>query len=687
MSSQKSNKFKIIFIMRKKTINVPFGIRYISDWKDFNFQNFPDQCIINKQLPGCGFTEFCIRNSDNIILCSPRKMLLQNKTDQHLGEVFLVKNELETELGVDKDISKDQKNFVEYIQEISMTQKNEVFNKITNEFVSYYHNCQGNSKPVKILVTYDSYRIVKDILTNLGIFDQFYTIVDEFQTILHDSRFKSSTELEFMNTLGTSKKVCFVSATPMIDEYLGMLDEFKNLPYFSLDWSAEDPGRIIKPNLKVLSMKSVGSKAEEIIKEYRSGDFEKAIRVDELTGKPYEIFSKEAVFYVNSVNHIISIIKRNSLEPDEINILCSNTTENAKKIKKRLGKRFTIGTVPLKGEERKMFTFCTRTVYLGADFYSDNARSFIFSDSNYDCLSVDISQDLPQILGRQRLNENPWKNSATFFYRTTCDYRKVNRAEFEKFVEEKKRATYSLLTSYESSPTKETKSDLAKSFKFIAGARNYRENYVAVNTHGGSSLQPVFNNLVLVSDIRAYDIQQIDYKDRFSVFCSINAHVNSENTNIEIAEFFKEYDSLTTFYDKIRLLCNYKFSSKEIIDIVLNQLGGDKIRSYYVALGPEKLHALGYNQTKIEKTLGITMFDEDVLKNKIYSTFLPGDKYSLAEIKEKLKDLYNNLGYKKTPKAIDLLNYFEVKDFVYYEKDTLGKRKQIRGYEIISKKL
>ena len=65
-----------------------------------------------------------------------------------------------------------------------------------------------------------------------------------------------------------------------------------------------------------------------------------------------------------------------------------------------------------------MFTFCTRTVYLGADFYSTNARSFIFSDANIDCLSVDISMDLEQILGRQRLIENPWKDYAKVFIRT-----------------------------------------------------------------------------------------------------------------------------------------------------------------------------------------------------------------------------------------------------------------------------
>ena len=64
-----------------------------------------------------------------------------------------------------------------------------------------------------------------------------------------------------------------------------------------------------------------------------------------------------------------------------------------------------------------MFTFCTRTVYLGADFYSDNARSFILSDANIDCLAVDISLDLPQILGRQRSLTNPWKDSAEFYFK------------------------------------------------------------------------------------------------------------------------------------------------------------------------------------------------------------------------------------------------------------------------------
>ena len=131
------------------------------------------------------------------------------------------------------------------------------------------------------------------------------------------------------------------------------------------------------------------------------------------------------------------------------------------------------------------------------------------------------------------------------------------------------------------------------------------------------------------------------------------------------------------------MLCTYNYSTPDMIDLVLNQLGEDKIKSYYIALGPDRLYSLGYNQTKIEKELGIITFDKDNLNIQIYSNFQIGDRMSLSDIKLKLTNIYNNTGYSKTPKAIDLLEYFEVRDFVYYEKSLEGKRKQIRGYELL----
>ena len=667
---------------------VPRGIRFISELgTNFRFYKFPVKCIINKQLPGCGFTEYCLRGPENVILCSPRKMLLENKKDQHGRDVYLVVNELEKELTVDKDLNKVDKTrsqvFIDTLKEV-VHGKDTVYNRLMNEIKDYLNERKYlGDKPCKILVTYDSYRIVKDILESLGIFQSFYTVIDEFQTILHDSKFKSNTELEFLDILKQSHSALFVSATPMLEEYLNMLDEFDGLPYINMDWASQDPTRVLKPSLKVLTMKSVGTKLPEIIQSYKDGNFERAVRI--VNGYPREIISDEAVFYVNSVNHIVSIIKKCDLQPEEVNILCSNTPENLKKIQRKLGKKFTIGKIPLKGVKPKMFTFCTRTVYLGADFNSLCARSFIFSDSNIDSLAVDISEDLPQILGRQRLFENPWKNEATFYYRSTCDYRKISQEEFDKELERKKKSTSNLLRSFESAPD-DAKHDLAERYQTLARTQNYKDDYIAVNEHQRSNLVPVLNNLVLVNEIRAFKIQQIDYKDRFTVFSTIYNTLSPDDiVNQEVSRFLEQYQKFGTFKSKLKYLCEYSFNDA-MTNIILDQIGEhDNIKSYYLALGPEKLRALGYNKTYIEKELGIVTFSQELLESNIYSEFKVGDKITLADIKSRLEVLYKSINYDATPKAKDLENYFNVKESsARVEID--GVKKVVKIYNIISRK-
>ena len=674
--------------MNREKIIVPRGIRYIGEWKDFCFSNFPVKCIINKQLPGCGFTEYCLRGPENVILCSPRKMLLKNKKDQHKDSVYLVVNEMEIEAEVDKDISKPIKNPKE--DEPEKKDNSEIYERLYREIDTYTYQRYLNNQPAKILVTYDSYRIVKDILEKIRIFDRFVTVVDEFQSILHDARFKSNTELSFLTYLAQSPTAYFVSATPMMDEYLEMLDEFKDLPYYELDWYSSDSSRIIKPSLKILTMKSVGTKAEEVIQKYLNNDFEEITVMK--NGVPTRIVSDEAVFYVNSVNHIISMIKKNNLTPEQCNILCSNTEDNAKRIKRKLGKSFTIGEVPLKGVKPKMFTFCTRTVYLGADFYSLCARSFIFSDSNIDSLAVDIAEDLPQILGRQRLFDNPWKNSATFYYRTTADYREMKKEDFQNIIDSKNKSTESLLSAYNTVLDKD-KYDLAKTYQYVAKSANYRDNYIAVNKvinsqTGDVILKPVINQLVLVNEIRAFQIQQVDYKDRFSVFSSVHSKLTPDDiVNRDVTRFFCIYDTLTTMHDKLKMLCEYNFISDIELNIVLGQIAdSDEVKSYYLALGPKKLKALTYSKTYIKKELGIVTFSKELLINTITLNFNPGEKYSLSDLKVKLGNLYNSINYDATPKASDIENYFDVKSVVMYEKKEDGTRKQIRGYELLKRK-
>ena len=675
--------------MNRKKIIIPRGIRYISEWNEFRFNKFPNKCIINKQLPGCGFTEYCINGPENVILCSPRKMLLENKKDQHPDDVYLVVNEMEKESEVDKDLSKEPKSVNIDEEGDEKKDNSEIYERLYREIDTYTYQRYLNNQPAKILVTYDSYRIVKDILEKLRIFDRFITVVDEFQSILHDSRFKSNTELGFLLHLQQSPTAYFVSATPMMEKYLEMLDEFKDLPYFDLDWEAADSSRIIRPSLKVLTMKSVGTKAEEVIQSYLSGDFEEITVMR--NGQPVKVISDEAVFYVNSVNHIISMIKKNNLTPEQCNILCSRTDDNAKRIKRKLGKKFVIGKVPKKTEKPKMFTFCTRTVYLGADFYSLCARSFIFSDSNSDCLAVDIAEDLPQILGRQRLQDNPWKNTANFYYRITADYREMKESDFQAILDRKTKDTESLLRAYGEVSLDEDKYTLAKNYQILAKSQNYKDNYVAVNKvinsqTGNVILKPVTNKLVLVNEIRAFQIQQVDYRDRFSVFSSIRSNLTKDDIiNRDVTRFLCIYDTLTTMLEKFKMLCEYPVS-KEVIQIVLDQIAdSDEIKSYYLLLGPDRLKKLHYNITNIRRELGIVTFSPELLNNTIHQNFNPGEKYTLANLKAKLGDLYSSISYTAVPKANDILEYFEVKEV----QNTMlvdGVKKRIRSYELLKRK-
>lgn len=670
--------------MEKIIIKVPGQYRYMGEWDEFIdlFPRFPH--IMDKQVPGCGFTEWCLTNPDNVILCSPRNMLILNKWEQHPDDVFRVHNDkYDIDPGVDRDLNNDAKEksevetFIQTLERLSKEEKESFTSQLFRDLDNYFKRMDSCKKPYKILVTYDSFRILKDILKELNNFNTFQIIVDEFQTIFTDSRFKSDTELEFVNVLAGVEKVCYVSATPMIDKYLEQLPEFCNLPYYELDWTSEDPFRLQKPNLTVRIINSIYGPAKKIIESYKAGEYVTKM-VNGKDGTPKTIESKEAMIYVNSVNNIIQIIKKSGLKSEECNILCSNTKENLDKIQTKLGKSFNIGKVPLKHEARKKFTFCTRTVYLGADFYSDNARSFILSDANIECLAVDISLDLPQILGRQRNLENPWKNEAEFFYKPFIKTGKEeSKAEFDKRIAEKLEFSKQTLSNYHVAVDKKNYLSILKD---RIQDRHYRNDYVAINEHAGSEPIPVINQLVLVAEQRAYDIQQIDYADRFSVF---NALSNSSGLSPEILEEAKElqnaYDLAENIPTKLKILCEYPVSD-EARKVVINSLGDSKI-SEYLVLGPERLKALGYNTTKIRKEFGMACYDWGEIIKDIRKEFIVGERYSKIMIKEKLKEIYKKYNYPGTAKGTDLEKWFEIK-LIQISVD--GKRKD--GFEILKNK-
>ena len=667
--------------MKKTTINVPANIRFMSQWKEFSIPDIPH--IMNKQIPGCGFTEYCITNNEDVILCSPRKILLQNKYEQHKEDVYLVVNTYDQDPGTDKDLTQVGKRVSPKSWEIveDPKEKEQFFKRLTHEVSDYIDRRRADRKPVKILVTYDSFKLVKDIVKFQFDIEDFRIIVDEFQSIFTDSKFKSDTELGFMDKLRDLQRVCYVSATPMIDKYLEMLDEFENLPYYVLDWGTLDPGRVIKPHITVRCLRSVYMEAGPIIKKYLDGEFEHRYTIDPSTNKSRKVESKEVVFYVNSVNNITSIIKQAKLTPEQVNILVANTEENRKRIRKKLGKKFEIGKVPLRNEPRKMFTFCTRTVYLGADFYSDNARTFIISDANIDTLAVDITLDLPQIMGRQRLLENPWKNEAILYFRSTLEKNRTNKSLFDKWIEKKEKKSANLLSVFQKG-NQEEQVDLSENFQKVAKAYFYRDDYIAVNVDSKGEMYPVLNNLVKISELRAFEIQQSDYSNRFSVFNELGKVGDIGNISPEVQQFLEEYDKLDTIYWKLKYLCQeYVKFNKVDKEVLINNIHEKRFREYITILGPEVCKACGYTTNLLNDKLDVISFDYSKLTEVIYSSFAVNESYSSAHIKSRLGELYKELDYKSTPKAKDLEQYFEMKPCKIPINGT-----RVNGFKILAKK-
>jgi hypothetical protein len=273
--------------------------------------------------------------------------------------------------------------------------------------------------------------------------------------------------------------------------------------------------------------------------------------------------------------------------------------------------------------------------------------------------------DLEQILGRQRLKENPWKNYAKMFVKVTSLKHKTTKEEFDNRLEEKKKNSISLLSSYEKSNSTE-QYYLAIKYQKDAKASHYKDDYVAVNKHAGKSLAPVFNNLMMVSEMRSFEVQQIDYKDRFSVFNAVNER-GVEGIKKEVQEIAEEFNAMRNSVEKLKALVDLaesgKYEEKDFHDFL--SLIPEKYRDYYIKMGSDRIRANSFQESRLkEEWIKQHREEEGIdsgLVNEILSFFKLCQRYTNPDIKAKLKELYQKHGYEKTAKASDLEEYFWLK--------------------------
>lgn len=367
------------------------------------------------------------------------------------------------------------------------------------------------------------------------------------------------------------------------------------------------------------------------------------------------------MIFLNSVTNIVNIVKNTKLKPEQVNIIVANNEDNDEIIKK-LGKGFTNGTIPLKGDPHKLITLCTFIAYMGADFYSTNASTFVISDCNRPNTSVDIATELAQIAGRQRLDSNPFRYHLFFIYNTNVEETTVE--EFEQAMADKQTLTREEVDYLNKAP------EVLKQ-KFIRdNIRNrkilgYSETYTMYDE---ATQAFICNKLAQISDRFAFDVQQYNYQNGLLVRKQLEETGKFDLAGNQGFEVYREcvVQSITNtaFIERMKAYCDYKdldsFASRAVANNMANKY--PELSIYYDTLGSDKIRALSYQESKLKDEYSFVTKQANI-SHKVAMLFPDGAKVPKLELKARLQMIYDELGLKKKAKATDITSFgYEVKD-------------------------
>ena len=620
--------------MQYQEINVPVQYRYLSQWNDLlNILPQQGKYILNKVNTGCGGTTLFLQSAQPTILVSPRSNVLYSKSAQFpKAHLFRKKTDTSTTVPVLKERLRD-----------------------------YINMCNGSfhcpmMQPIipKILVTIDSYSYVAEQLAFMGILDKFTVLVDEFQCLMSDSKFKGRVELEFLHNLQGVNSVCYMSATPIDESYLNFFPDFADVScYYKLVWNAsvlETPNLDMRPYKTKQSSKGI---CKEIIQGYRqNGYFAQKIVNGCLVN------STEVVIFLNEVRSIVSIIEENKLQPDEVNVLCSPSNKHVKDLK-RLGVHIgELSTDPCNPVNR-IFTFATRASFEGVDFYSNSAFTYIFCDGVLEWNKNDLITDVPQILGRQRLDQ-PFRKDAILYYRANS---RTDSAAIIERIKAKEEATQRWIDIFNASD-EQTKLMLKDGIMKRSDKTRYADDYVEFvdDMQGGFVLRE--NYLVKSTELRDWELSNHVYNDPLNIIKTVvgktGINVTSDHGYIHLTgvaaldKFKQEFFKATTFPDKMRIYTDMREQHPEHTnDLYQNVFIDYRFHQAYDMLGGDKIRALRYREKDIAEAVSSVMLHQ-IVSEECQKIFLPSCRYKLSEVKAALQRIYNSSGINEIAKANDL---------------------------------
>ena len=624
-------------------IDISKQYTYVSDLPESITSQF-DNCYIDKTLTGCGFTTWILQNPESYIVAVPFKGLIDCKVEQANNDTTGFYPHKVFPFYFDKTVNRKQ-NLKEYLE----------FNEIH-----------------KIMVTYDSIpNLIQQLKENgIDIKNHFKLFVDECHKVLE---FAGNFKPFVVHHLGESfpefKSVIAATATPSRCEYIPeMFDNFKRI---KLNWHNKTEIQIKHTNIKESDILWT---VINIAHAHLNGNLE---------GNVY--------FFINSVKFSASVTQmliKAGFDSDNFNIICGKSEKNTKTLK------------PLKLKQRNSLTdfckvnFITSTAFEGQDFMDPDGVTYVLSNGKLEHTRIDISTQLPQIIGRLRCSK--YKNQVNFIWSYAFTEGETIFSNFIKKTFDKELDVDETIVQFPSY-TKTTKFHLINDTKneiwFLTdtdsegNVTNFFKNpnasrhllnsfegtqyqYYAHNAHGP---WPELEDKMIKEETKKHvnytlnDILAGKIEDNFVI---------PEMTAAEKLKFGKipNFSKLVQDYARAKEMCTFGtiahterelMHAKEIVHEIENNPAMITIVEYVDEFGTEAALSYVDGSTNLsEKVLMRKLIknEENKLLEKVISqNFKAGDIIKASEAKDILQQLYNDNAVLAKSKAHHFSLAFKVK--------------------------
>ena len=576
-----------------KTIKITSTSGYLE------MEDLPHNCIFNKVITGCGGTTVALSNNECYIIAVPTQELIKNKIkrdDAGVGTYTLQNGETREIFGL--------------FGYSSYMMKKELRDYIESHEIK------------KIMCTYDKMEMLLHFIDP----KDYRLLVDEYHTLLKAYSFREKAINRVFSTYRMYKSFCFMSATPIMPDFKpSLLDDVEEV---MAEW---DNVEKITVNLQYSNKPFLT--AANIINRYKADGF-----IEVNGNKSYEAF-----FFINSVNEICKILKHCNLTNDNARIICADTEDNRKK----LGD-FSIST---SNSANKQFTFITCKSFEGVDYFSDSAISFVVSSASAEHTKLAIDTDIPQIVGRIRSKNNPFRNKIVHIYnRTNKDIDLITTfEEMTDITNRTEEAAKQQIEKYNKATTRAEK----------IAIKRLINNDLILETEDGI----YYNDAILKLDLYNFKVNQIIYKSGISVrteYQERGVQTTAITYNKEDGEIKTENETKAITFKEAYLKA---LSCQDLVQRD-NYLKVDLVKEAIEKLTPEEVRAARYTKkavkelliSKNEKLNQFTKAIKMIKKEMPYNEFVP-----VAKVKAMLANVYEILGIEKKAKATDITAFFYAK--------------------------